>query len=146
MSSLTTSALKRPLRPVLLATFLAALTACSERAEVTQPLLAISGPNDFTSFEVRASNGAAIWRLEADTPTGVGFLVYPIVPDGFRQVFPRNEPPRPLELGEDLVIESRIPNRVFIHRAFARTETTITILESEMRRTDLGDPRDPLPR
>ena len=125
---------------VLLAALLAAATACSERTEVVLPLLVISGPDNFTSFEMQASEGETIWRLEAEIPSEIPFLVYARVPDGFQQVFPRNGAPRPLRIGEDLVMVSRIPTRVFTHRAFASSESTVTVLESEMRRIELdGD-------
>ncbi len=125
---------------VLLAALLAAATACSERTEVVLPLLVISGPDNFTSFEMRTSGGETVWRLEAEIPSEIPFLVYARVPDGFQQVFPRNGAPRPLRIGEDLVMVSRIPTRVFTHRAFASSESTVTVLESEMRRIELdGD-------
>jgi hypothetical protein len=132
-STLPTASLKKALPSAFLVIFLAASIACSEPAEVTLPLLGISGPTDFSSFEVRTSDGETLWRLEAETPSEVPFLAYSKVPDSFRQAFPENEAPRLLKLGEDLVIESRTSNRVFLHRAFARSESTVTILESEMR-------------
>lgn len=126
---------------ILLVTLLAGLlvgaTACSERTEVVLPLLVISGPDNFTSFEMQASEGETIWRLEAEIPSEIPFLIYARVPDGFQQVFPRNGAPRPLRIGEDLVMVSRIPTRVFTHRAFASSESTVTILGSEMRRIEL---------
>ncbi len=127
---------------VMLAALLAAASACSERTEVVLPLLVISGPDNFTSFEMRTSTGETIWRLEAEIPSEIPFLVYATVPDGFRQVFPINGAPRPLRIGEDLVMVSRIPTRVFTHRAFASSESTVTILESEMQRIELdgGNP------
>ena len=147
MSTLPSASPPRALIPalltvllVLVAALLAAATACTERSEPTKvmlPLLVISGPDNLTSFEVRTSTGDTIWRLEAEIPTEVPFLVYATVPDGFRQVFPRNGTPRPLRIGEDLVMVSRIPTRVFTHRAFASSESTVTILESEMRRIEL---------
>ncbi len=125
---------------VMLAALLAAATACAERTEVVLPLLVISGPDNFTSFEMQTSRGETIWRLEAEIPSEIPFLVYATVPDGFQQVFPRNGAPRPLRIGEDLVMMSRIPTRVFTHRAFASSESTVTILESEMRRLEFdGD-------
>ena len=147
MSTLSSASPPIALIPTLLTVLLAALfagaTACSERSERTEvvlPLLVISGPDNFTSFEMRTSTGETIWRLEAKIPSEIPFLVYATVPDGFRQVFPRNGAPRPLRIGEDLIMVSRIPTRVFTHRAFASTESTVTILESEMRRIELdGD-------
>ena len=125
---------------VMLAALLAAATACSERSEVVLPLLVISGPANFTSFEMRTSTGETLWRLEAETPSEIPFLVYATVPDGFRQVVPANGAPRALRIGEDLVMVSRIPTRVFTHHAFASSESTVTILEYEMRRIELdGD-------
>lgn len=150
MSTLSSTAPPRGLFPalltvlgvlaVLLGALLAAATACSERTEVVLPLLVISGPDNFTSFEMRTSTGETIWRLEAETPSEIPFLAYARVPDGFRQVFPTNGAPRPLRIGEDLVLVSRIPTRVFTHHAFASTESTVTILGHEMRRIEFdGD-------
>lgn len=136
MSTLSTVSLQRALLSAFLVTVLAGSTACSERPEVALPLLVVSGPDNFTSFEIRGPEGETIWRLEAETPSEITSLVYPIVPHGFRQVFPKSGPPRPLRLGEALVLESRIPNRVFIHRAFARNESTVSVLASEMRRIE----------
>ncbi len=146
MSTLATTSLNRTLHLAFLAIVLAGSTACSERLEVALPLLVASGPDNFISFEMRASNGETIWRLEAETPSEVRFLAYTVIPAGFVQMFPEQGAPRPLRIGEALVIESRIPNRVFIHRALARDERTVTILESEMRRIEPYDRQSGAPR
>jgi hypothetical protein len=119
---------------------------CSAPPQPEPPLLVIAGPNGFVSFEVRSSTGEAIWRLEAETPSPISALVYAKVPEGFRQTLPAQSPPRPLSLGEDLILESRLPDRAFLHRAFADTAATVTVLATEMHRIpppDAGLPISP---
>lgn len=116
--------------------------SCSERRGVELPLLVIAGPDRFTSFEMRTPIGEIVWRLEADRPSPLPHLVYASVPRGFRQTFPDFGAPRALTLGEDLIMESRIPNRVFVHYAFANTSGTVQVLRSEMRRTSPIAPED----
>lgn len=125
----------------LLVTVAAALAlasgACSRGAsegELRVPLVAIAGPDDFSSFELRTSAGETLWRLQADEPVALPHLVYAIVPEGFRQILPTVGPPRPLRIGEDLILESRTTRRRFVHRGFASTDATMAISSSEMRR------------
>ncbi len=117
-----------------LASVLALWSACGNGGEPFEPLLVISGPDDFTSFEIRDEGGETIWKLEADEPTRVAALFFGVVPEGFQQTMPSAGPPRPLEPGEDLSMESRIPNRVFLHRGYAESPTTVVILEWGVRR------------
>lgn len=118
---------------VCLAVVAALASACSAPADDAIPLLAVSGPSDFRSVELRTPKGEVVWRLEARSPADLEYLVYPAVPAGFEQVVPAVGQPRPLSPGEDLTLESRTTRRVFIHRAFARSADTIEIFGSEMR-------------
>ena len=134
---------KRTLFAILIFGFILAAGAWSQRSDRAEewrvPLLATAGPDNFTRFEMRSPEGEILWRLEAEPPSGMPLLVYAVIPGGFRQTQPPTGAPRPLSLGEDLILESRIPNRVFFHRGFANTESTIAILESEMHRLEPGE-------
>lgn len=111
---------------------------CSKHSELEVPLLVMAGPENFSSFELRTDDGEILWRLEASMPSKVPHLVYAVIPHGFRQTIPANGLPRSLRVGEDILLESRMPSMVFLHRAFARSDSTITVLDSEMRRIDTG--------
>lgn len=121
---------------------LLAWAACGPAAGPA-PILVISGPDEFVSFEIRTESGEAIWRIEASEPTGVPVFVYGLTPEGFDQIRPQGEPPRRLELGEPLLIESRTTGRVFYHRGYADSDETIAIQEWSMRRLDGADEAKP---
>ena len=120
----------------LLAAALAVVGACDPSVQGALPLLVVSGPDDFLSFEVRSASGEAIWRLEATQPTPVPTFVYGVVPEGFRQTAPDARGPRPLDPGEDLLLKSRTTDRVFVHRGYADSQSTLVIVEWGMRRLD----------
>ena len=135
----------RSILPVSALVFGLVANGCSPGFEPETPLLVAAGPDSFISFEMRASTGEVIWRLEAEHPAPIATLVYAKVPQGFRQTLPAGSPPRPLKIGEGLTLESRIPDRLFLHRAFAKTESTVTVLANEMRRLPSPEhPRVPL--
>jgi hypothetical protein len=97
--------------------FLAAIAGCQQPQSIdvdlgTSPprfLIDHRGwPRPFRAPRVRefaiATENEAIWQLEATRPNGTPArllaIVYGVVPEGFRQVFPENAArPRPLEKG-----------------------------------------------
>ncbi|MFQ5525713.1 MAG: hypothetical protein ACE5GX_05570 [Thermoanaerobaculia bacterium] len=126
----------RTLVAALLAGVVAVFSACRKPSDERPPLLVVSGPDDFVSFEVRNANGETIWRLEADDPTPVAAFAYGVVPDGFRRVVPPERQPRPLAPGEDLLMESTTRDRIFLHRGYADSEVSAVVLEWGMRRRE----------
>lgn len=123
---------------LLLMVYLTGSIACGGKSETRPPLLIVSGPDDFLSFEVRTENGEAVWRIETNEPTLVPVFVYGTVPEGFLQTVPTSGTPRNLEFGERLLMESQITDRVFLHRGYADSEATIVIQEWGMRRRELS--------
>lgn len=115
---------------MLLAGFLGAgLTACAQ----PEPLLIISGPRDFVSFEIQDAEGAVLWRIESIEPQQVSTLVYGDVPEGFSQAVPQDsDPPRPFRIGEDIETVSVTLRREFRHQARARGPGTLSFLSGVM--------------
>jgi hypothetical protein len=57
---------------------------------------------EFESFQIGPSDAGTLWQIEAWPARSVGHLRYGEVPDGFRQVVPVAQGPRPLRRGERL--------------------------------------------
>lgn len=111
--------------PWLLGTAMA--LGCQPGAPAGRPLLLMTVPDAFQSFEVRDAAGEPIWRLEAEIDTILETVHYGYVPPGFRQVAPAEGGPRPLQVGEFLEIESRLRWRQFVHFAVADTENSVIL-------------------
>lgn len=100
-----------------------------------EPLVAISGPTDFESFELRDGR-QVLWRLVADEPMALNELVYGEVPAGFHQETPAGAAaPRELVIGELLYLESVTPSRIFRHEGFVVSGQRLSIdfWEMELR-------------
>ncbi len=109
-------------RPALALLLLAiGVAGCGEVEPVeAQPFLAIAGPNDLWSFEVRDSGETVLWAIEAEGVAEVSRLDYGAVPAGCRQTVPMDgSPPRELAPGEELTTVTVTTTRVFTHRGFA---------------------------
>ena len=107
-----------------------------------EPLLVISGPETFESFELRDHRDRVIWRLVADEPAAVERLVYGQVPAGFRQEAPAaGAPPRGLLAGEPLYLESLTPRRMFRHWGYAEDDRRLSIDSWEMKLREPPGPR-----
>ncbi len=109
-------------RPALALLVLAiGVAGCGEVEPVeAEPFLAIAGPNDLWSFEVRDSGETVLWAIEAEGVAEVSRLDYGAVPEGFRQTVPVDgSPPRELVPGEELTTVTVTTTRVFTHWGFA---------------------------
>lgn len=92
-----------------------------------EPLVAISGPAGFESFELRDGR-QVLWRLVAREPAPLTELVYGVVPAGFRQETPAGAAaPRELVVGELLYLESTTPSRIFRHEGFVVSGQRLSI-------------------
>ena len=119
--------------PALLALTLPALLGCAVEGPVQAPLVVISGPKAFHSFELRDGQDRVLWRLTADEPAPVSELVYGQVPAGFRQEAPAAGAPRALMLGELLRLESVTPLRTFHHEGWVDTGQRLAVEHWEMK-------------
>ena len=118
----------------LLLLALVALGGCAGGESLApDPLVAIAGPDDFESFELRDGQ-RVLWRVVADEPTPLDEIVYGQVPAGFRQETPAGGAgPRALVTGELLVLESMTPSRVFHHEGLVVDGQRLAIDFWEMR-------------
>ncbi len=121
--------------PAVVAATLLGLGGCAVDAPgATDPLVVISGPKAFHSFELKDAAEQVLWRLVADPPAPVSALVYGAVPAGFRQETPAGDGrPRQLMMGELLRLESVTPLRVFQHEGWVESGPRLSIEHWQMR-------------
>ena len=119
----------------LLGLALLALAGCAVDGQAAaDPLVVISGPKRFHSFELLDDRDQVIWRLVAAEPAPVDELYYGQVPAGFRQEEPADgSAPRALVEGEPLRLESVTPLRVFQHEGWVASGQRLTIEHWRMR-------------
>lgn len=129
------------LLPAVLAATLLPLGGCGAGTSGgADPLVVISGPEAFSSFELKDAE-RVIWRLVADPAAPVSELFYGEVPAGFRQETPADGGrPRQLTLGEPLWLESVTPRRVFHHEGWVASGRRLSI---DHWRMELRRPAEP---
>ena len=106
--------------PLLLLLALLPLAGCAgDEPPAREPLVMFSGPEGFTSFEVRDADQEILWSLVAAEAVPLSELVYGEVPAGFEQRVPVDDrQPRMLITGEPLTLESVTARRSFVHQGF----------------------------
>ena len=121
--------------PALLLLALLPLAGCTVDGPATaDPLVVISGPKAFDSFELLDERDRVLWRLVAAPAAPVSELFYGQVPAGFRQETPADgSAPRALRIGEPLRLESVTPRRVFRHEGWLASGQRLSIEHWEMR-------------
>ena len=128
-------------RLVVLGLLVGLVSGC--RGDLQAPLLVISGPTGYESFQIGTEDGEVLWAIAADEPTTLTRIDYGLVPDGFRQLTPgNNEPPRALIPGEWLISESVSSEGVFHHEGVAVGPGSFQPMHSRMV-LNPGDSRSP---
>lgn len=134
----------RPLTAVVACTLLW-LAGCAAH-DPADPLVVIVGPKAFSRFELRDADDRVIWQVLADEPVPVAELFYGEIPAGFRQQAPagRREP-RPLVVGEPLILSSVTPLRFFHHEGYVTSRRGLSIDHWEMKLRYPPTPAEPDP-